>query len=73
MIFKRRLGILVRLVNCSIENEAQGLGGSISNSWTPEERQVRIQKFATTGLDYAIQFTNTIASLELLEHASILC
>ncbi len=46
---------------------------SISNSWTPEERQVQIQKFATTGLDYTIQFTNTIASLELLEHASILC
>jgi hypothetical protein len=30
-------------------------------------RQVRIQKFATTGLDYAIQFTNTLSNLELSE------
>ncbi len=118
LIFKRRLSILVRLVDWSIENEALGLEGGISDTWTPEERQafiedwmndepliqagfgekrgydemsddgtgaskevrddnnyftvkhlkqVRIQKFATTGLDYTIQFTNRLSNLELLE------
>ena len=118
MVFNRRLNILVRLLDWSIENEALGLEGSMSDSWTPEERQafiedwmndepliqsgfgekrgydemsddnagtsrevrndnyfavkhskqVRIQKFTTTGLDYTIQFTNALANLELLEH-----
>lgn len=28
----------------------------------------QVQKFATTGLDYTIHFTNTLANLELCEY-----
>ena len=31
-------------------------------------KQVRVRRFATTGLDYTIKFTDTLANLELLEY-----
>ena len=31
-------------------------------------KQVRVRKFATTGLDYTIKFTDTLANLELWEY-----
>ena len=31
-------------------------------------KQVRVRRFATTGLDYTIKFTDTLANLELWEY-----
>ena len=110
LIFEKRISILGRLMQWDVENEAMGLVGSISDSWTPEQRQqfiedcmddepliqegfgkkrsydemrnddfgiitevrddktyfivtdlkqVRVRRFATTGLDYTIKFTDT--------------
>ena len=119
LIFEQRISILGRLMQWGVENEAMGLVGSISDSWTPEQRQqfiedwmddepliqegfgkkrsydemrdddsgistevrddktyfvvtdlkqVRVRRFATTGLDYTIKFTDTLANLELYEN-----
>ena len=39
LIFEQRISILARLIEWGVENEAMGLVGSISDSWTPEQRQ----------------------------------
>ena len=39
LIFERRISIRARLIQWSDENEALGLVGSISDSWTPEQRR----------------------------------
>ena len=39
LIFEQRISILARLIEWGKENEAMGLVGSISGSWTPEQRQ----------------------------------
>ena len=37
LIFEQRISILGRLMQWGVENEAMGLVGSISDSWTPEQ------------------------------------
>ena len=37
LIFEQRIRILGRLMQWGVENEAMGLVGSISDSWTPEQ------------------------------------
>ena len=122
LIFEQRISILGRLMQWGVENEAMGLVGSISDSWTPEQRQqfiedwmddepliqegfgkkrsydemrdddsgtstevrddktyfivtdlkqVRVRRFATTGLDYTIKFTDTLANLLTWNYGSI--
>ena len=39
LIFEQRISILGRLMQWGVENEAMGLVGSISDSWTPKQRQ----------------------------------
>ena len=43
LIFEQRISILGRLMQWGVENEAMGLVGSISDSWTPEQRQQFIE------------------------------
>ena len=43
LIFEQRISILGRLMQWGVENEAMGLLGSISDSWTPEQRQQFIE------------------------------
>ena len=43
LIFEQRISILARLMQWGVENEAMGLVGSISDSWTPEQRQQFIE------------------------------
>ena len=43
LIFEKRISILGRLMQWGVENEAMGLVGSISDSWTPEQRQQFIE------------------------------
>ena len=43
LIFEQRISILGRLMQWGVENESMGLVGSISDSWTPEQRQQFIE------------------------------
>ena len=43
LIFEQRISILGRLMQWGVENEAMGLVRSISDSWTPEQRQQFIE------------------------------
>ena len=39
LMFGKRIAIISRLIEWGKENEAMGLEGSISDSWTPEVRE----------------------------------
>ena len=43
LIFEQRISILGKLMQWGVKNEAMGLVGSISDSWTPEQRQQFIE------------------------------
>ena len=43
LVFQRRVEIMTRLLEWSLENETFGLEGTISDSWTPEQRATFIE------------------------------